>query len=97
MTDHLTIANPSLQALIDATPPGMMHWSGSGPADAVCFGCAHFNQRKLRSVLENEYPQIVRGACTRYHRVTSARAGRDVSRRIFDPFTAACSHYVEQS
>lgn len=97
MTLPLTIANPDLQSKIDATPGGMMHWSGTGPAGAVCFGCEHFGQRKLRTVQENEYPQTVRGACAKYDRITSARAGHEVARRIFDPMTPACSHFKEKT
>jgi hypothetical protein len=95
MTEHLTVANPELQARIDATPAGMMHWSGTGPAGKVCFGCLNFDQRQLRTKAERDAPEKIRGACDKYLRIASARAGHDVARRIFDPLTPACSHFSE--
>jgi hypothetical protein len=95
MIDYLTIANPELQALIDATPAGMMHWSGTGPEGEVCFGCINFDQRILRTVAEREAPQTIRGACDKYARITAARLGHAAARRIFDPLTPACSHFSE--
>jgi len=38
MSDRLT-PHP-LQALIDATPPGMAHWAGTGPTGATCRECS---------------------------------------------------------
>jgi hypothetical protein len=95
MRDHLTIANPTLQAFIDMTPAGMMHWSGTGPAGKSCFGCEHFNQRRLRTKAQREAPEAVRGACGKYHRVMTARAAHPVRRKIYMPTTPACSHFSE--
>jgi hypothetical protein len=91
---RLTVANPALQAQINATPPGMMHWADTGPRGAVCFGCDQFNQRKLRTRIDKVYPQTVRGACSKYIRITTARTGGCV-RKVFDPMTPACSHFNE--
>jgi hypothetical protein len=38
--DYLTEPNPELAALVKATPPGMAHWAGTGPAGKVCRDCA---------------------------------------------------------
>ena len=92
MTEHLTVANPSLQERIDATPTGMMHWSGTGPAGKTCFGCLNFDQRKLRTKAEREAPETVNGACHRWRRHFEG-AGEPKRRRIFDARTPACSHF----
>src|SRR5262245_54090805 len=43
LRDHLTNAdNPALAELINNTPPGMAHWSGTGPADRHCAQCAFY-------------------------------------------------------
>jgi hypothetical protein len=93
MSLPLTTLNPELQARIDATPRGMMHWTATGPAGATCFHCDHFDQRKLRTKAERETPETVRGACSKYGRIMSARSGNGIRRRIFDPMTKACSHF----
>jgi hypothetical protein len=38
---HLTSTNPGLEKLVQATPPGMAHWAGTGLAGAVCGQCLH--------------------------------------------------------
>jgi hypothetical protein len=91
----LTVANPGLQAKIDATPGGMMHWAGTGPIGKVCHGCVFFDQRILRGPKERETPEEVRGACDKYNRIMAAREGHGVRRRIFHPTTPACSHFEE--
>jgi hypothetical protein len=95
MTNHLTVANPQLQALIDATPAGMMHWSGTGPDGKVCFACDNFDQRKLRTKAEKDAPEAIRGACAKRQRYAANLADR--RRRIFDPLTPACSHFSERA
>lgn len=93
MTERMTTPNPSLQARIDATPGGMMHWSGTGPEGETCFACEHLDQRKLRTKAEREAPETVRSACAKYNRIMAARAGHAIRRLIFDPKTPACSHF----
>jgi hypothetical protein len=42
MSKYLTEPNPELAKLIRATPHGMAHWAGTGPAGASCDRCAHY-------------------------------------------------------
>ena len=39
---YLTAADPALQRLIEATPLGMAHWSGTGPPGTVCEQCSFY-------------------------------------------------------
>ena len=87
MTDHLTIANPDLQARIDATPAGMMHWSGTGPAGAICGGCKFYKSRKPRETKE------VTGRCREYMRIIRGRFGQAPVME-FPPETKACRHHA---
>src|ERR1700744_1602150 len=95
---HLTVPDPDLQARIEATPRGMMHWSGTGPDGAVCFGCEHYSQRKLVTKAEREQPATVPGACEKWARWMNANTvdGWEV-RCVFPPDTAACSHFIERT
>ncbi len=42
LTQHLTSPNPELDRLAEQTPPGMAHWSGTGPNGATCGSCRHY-------------------------------------------------------
>jgi hypothetical protein len=87
MEDHLTIANPQLQPLVDATPPGMMHWSGTGPHGTTCEGCKFFQPRKDRETKE------ISGRCREYRRIMRGRHG-SAPVMEFPPETASCRHFI---
>jgi hypothetical protein len=38
----LTVTDPELDHLVKATPPGMAHWAGTGPANTTCEQCQSF-------------------------------------------------------
>lgn len=95
MTKRLTVANPELQARIDATPAGMMHWTATGPAGKRCFDCLNFDQRILRTKAERAEPELVSGACDKRQRSVDGQFGRRTRRHIYDPRTPACSHLAE--
>lgn len=42
MSKHLTEPNQELARLVRATPHGMAHWAGTGPAGATCGRCTHY-------------------------------------------------------
>jgi hypothetical protein len=42
MTIRLLIEAAELKRLIDATPPGMAHWSATGPPGTVCEQCSFY-------------------------------------------------------
>lgn len=94
--EHLTVPDPALQAQIKNTPIGMMHWAGSGPADATCFSCTEYNQRRAVSKEEKENALLVHGGCGLWQRVMEGRHG-ECARRVFDLTTPACSHYVKRA
>ena len=89
MDDHLTIANPELQEQVDTTPPGMMHWSGTGPAGAACGGCKAYGPRKNRETGE------ISGRCREYVRIMRGRHGQ-APVMMFPPETRACRHFIEK-
>jgi hypothetical protein len=39
---NLTIIDPKIDHLVKTTPPGMAHWSGTGPSGTTCEMCAHY-------------------------------------------------------
>jgi hypothetical protein len=39
---NLTVVNPELDRLVKQTPPGMAHWSTTGPDGTTCEQCKHF-------------------------------------------------------
>ena len=76
MTDlvsaHLTQPNPELAGLISATPFGMAHWSGTGPAGATCGKCAHYG---YSYTTESGKDSRKLSACEKYWRMTSRHGG----------------------
>lgn len=89
MDGHLTVPNPELQAAVDITPPGMMHWSGTGPLNATCAGCKHFQPRKSRET------GTITGRCREYRRIIRGRFGQAPVME-FPPETKSCRHFVEK-
>ena len=87
MADHLTIANPTLQVFIDATPPGMAHWSGTGPARATCGSCAFVKLKVARDTGD------VTARCKEYRRIMRGRHGF-APKCEYPPETKACRHYM---
>jgi hypothetical protein len=39
---YLTEPDPALKRLVEATPSGMAHWSGTGPPGTVCEQCRFY-------------------------------------------------------
>ena len=39
---YLTAPDPALKRMVEATPSGMAHWSGTGPPGTVCGQCSFY-------------------------------------------------------
>jgi hypothetical protein len=90
LNPHLTSANPELDRLIRATPPGMAHWAGTGPAGTVCEGCAHFGYREVkRDKTTGDVLSTVRKTerCGKFYELMK-RSGDRIS-----PRTPSCRHF----
>lgn len=89
-SENLTVANPALAGLQGRSVPGMMHWSGTGPADATCGECVFFRARKIKSG-ENK-GKIGEGRCHKYVRFMRGLHGRAPVHKI-PPATVSCRHF----
>src|SRR5262245_52924901 len=76
---HLTEPDPVLAALIRSTPPGMAHWSGTGPIGAHCVQCRWWRSGTQR--------------CGEFVRLVRATGVRNVMRLPVPGETAACRHF----
>ncbi len=50
--------DPALKRLMEATPSGMAHWSGTGPSGTVCGQCRFYGS-------STQY----RNSCSRYYEI----------------------------
>ena len=61
---YLTEPNPQLAEMVRHTPPGMAHWSGTGPAGATCGQCEWFTEIKWgggKSTRCGKYTKMMNG------------------------------------
>lgn len=80
MTDglslHLTQPNPELGKMIAATPSGMAHWAGSGPAGVTCRECIFFDHQKSYYSKKGMNGGALKPArCKKYKAMTQANGG----------------------
>src|SRR5262245_35084464 len=91
--DHLTEPNPELAALQKATPDGMAHWAGTGPAGSTCGGCMYFAGRRQK--LEKGFGDLQPGRCRKFARMIRA-AWRTSHAPLLavEPTTPSCRHWA---
>jgi hypothetical protein len=82
MKNYHTELYPELASLIQATPAGMAHWAGTGPAGKVCRDCAAW------VLIENKR------LCEKYKRMM----GKDEwdMKKVIPGDTAACRHFEQK-
>lgn len=92
LREHMTVANPEFQALVERTPAGMFNWAGSGPAGCVCFGRAHFAR-----VDKPRKPELLRRCKQWAAWYRGAYCTASAPRLPIPPQTPACSAYVARA
>lgn len=93
-TPHLTVANPAQAQREGVTVPGMMSWSGTGPACATCHDCRAFRRRSRKEPgVPKDAPR--EGRCVKYIRTMRGRNG-SASIHWIPPETVACRHFEEK-
>jgi hypothetical protein len=79
MREHLTEPDPVLGALIRVPPPGMAHWSGTGPPDRHCAQCRFWRAGTQR--------------CGMFVRLVRATGVHSVQRLPVPGDTMACRYF----
>lgn len=86
--NHLTkVQEPRIQLMIEHTPPGMAHWSGTGPAGVNCVDCGHarFNGYYKKTNHQGALKPI---KCAQFMKMMPGTAPS------FEPRTASCRFYI---
>jgi hypothetical protein len=83
-TPYRTEPDPELERLVEATPPGMAHWAGTGPAGTTCVECRSYGyDPELGGIVGLVHPH----SCRRLFQMTG-RPGP-----AFSPWTPSCKHF----
>lgn len=90
---NLTIAHSErMRHWIAATPPGMAHWSGTGPKGRSCRECVHFiNEGYYAASNAHSANGLKPGRCRKYTALMGFNGKK------FQHRTASCSHFEENS
>jgi hypothetical protein len=80
---NLTESNPQLERVVDATPPGMAHWAGTGPGGTTCGDCRSYGYDP-----EWKFPCVVRpNSCRRFFQLMAYHGP------ALPPETPSCKHF----
>ncbi len=91
--DHLTEPNPELAQRVAQTPPGMAHWSGTGPEATACRGCQFFMGKVRRTGIG--VGEMQPGRCRKFVALMKgALCRRSAPVHLIPPDTASCSHFA---
>ena len=72
------------------SPPGMAHWSGTGPKKTRCWQCLHFRAYGYYSRRGTKAGKLKAGTCQRFARMMS-----HIKAPKFDAETRSCKYFEQ--
>lgn len=83
--------DPVSEAGMKTTPPGMAHWSGTGPDGKTCRECAHYTNEGRYTATSKGHAtgQLKPGRCLKYQSLTKRKGAK------FPFIKLACKHFQQ--